>query len=117
MKHCVSTRFKFDEDNFELMQHYVNVCKAVLIPQLNKQTNKNFDWLVYTNPKHDQWVRENLTGYTYTIIHDLNNAMSEYQIQTRHDIDDWMHEAYVKAIQEVCQTTEFEKCLVHFQLR
>jgi len=116
MKHCIATRFKFDEDDFDLMQHYINVAKITLIPNLVAQLNQNFDWLVYTNPKHDEWVKENLTGYPYRIIHDLNGELSAYNIQTRHDIDDWMHPAYVKSIQEVCETTEYEKCLIHVNL-
>jgi hypothetical protein len=116
MKHAIITRFKFDEDNFELMQHYVDVCKVILIPQLNKQTNKNFDWLVYTNPNHDDWIKEHLTGYTYTIIHDLNSDMSEYNMQTRHDIDDWMHDSYVQSLQESVEIYKYDKCLIHVNL-
>jgi len=118
MKHCIATRFKFDEDNFELMAKYVEIAKVILIPQLQKQTNKNFDWIVITNPKHDDWIKENLTGYTFTIMHDYDTefANAGYNIQTRHDIDDWMHEVYVQSIQESIALSNYDKCLVHVNL-
>lgn len=118
MKHCIASRFKFDEDNFELMAWYAEVCKVILIPQLQKQTNQNFDWIIITNPKHDEWVRQNITGYTYTIMHDYDTefANAGYNLQTRHDIDDWMSDVYVQSLQEVVEMTKYDKCLLHVNL-
>jgi len=122
MKHAIATRLKFDEDNFELMEWYIKVGKATLFPQLNKQTNQNFDWVIITNPKHDDWIREHLTGYTYTIMHDYDTefACAGYNLQTRHDIDDWMHESYVQSLQETVELYGskplYDKCLLHVNL-
>lgn len=118
MKHCIATRFKFEEDNFELMAKYVEICKVILIPQLQKQTNKNFDWVLITNPRHDDWIKENLTGYTYTIMHDYDTefANAGYNLQTRHDIDDWMADVYVQSLQETVEMKKHDKCLIHVNL-
>lgn len=117
IRHCIATRFKFDTDDYELMQHYVDICKVILIPQLQKQTCKDFDWILITNPKHDEWIRTNLTGYTYMIVHDYDTEFAHmgYNLQTRHDIDDWMSDVYVQSLQEVVKTCN-DKCLVHVNL-
>lgn len=116
MKHCIASRFKFDEDNFERMSGYVEICNEILVPSLNSQVNKNFDWLIYTNPKHDDWIKERITGYPYRIIHDLNVELTAYNIQTRHDIDDWMHPNYVESIQKTIERCKYDICLLHVNL-
>jgi len=118
MKHAIATRFKFEEDNFELMEWYIKVAKGTLFPQLAKQTTQNFDWIIITNPKHDEWVREHITEHPFKIMHDYNTefAGAGYNLQTRHDIDDWMHDTYVQSLQESVEKYGYEKCLLHVNL-
>jgi len=108
MKHIILIRSTFRDE--ELFQKYLTVAKEVLFPQLNSQTNKNFTVCFLSNSdSHSEIISSYLDDSVNRIFildpfwkiqfteHLTNNF---YDIQTRHDIDDWMSIDYVDTIQK-----------------
>jgi len=98
MKHAVISRCRFA--NRKLMDKYLAVSAEYLVPQLQKQ-KAPFDWFIIGNKADTRYIEEQLY-YPFEIIQnreELAKIMVDYNIQTRHDIDDWMSENYIEMIQ------------------
>jgi len=103
MKHIIISRMKFDDK--ELLKKYLVITKDILIPSLKTQTNKNFVWGLIINDEDIEYIKNEL-DFNFLSFKN-NNAFEKYakenniNIQTRHDIDDWMSIDYVDKIQEI----------------
>jgi hypothetical protein len=111
ISHCIVSRANFSDRN--LLIKYLEVCKIVLLPSLKAQTCKNFKWLIVTNEKDVSFLQKEIDFPFFPIIG--NSNFIEYansnliNIQTRHDIDDFMSNDYV----EVIQKTYLSKIKLH----
>ena len=103
MKHVVVTRAYFEDD--ALFESYYKTMKEVYFPSLGAQTNSNFNLLIHANERHCSSIIQELNKHgikNYSVAPDIKNIehrCMEYNIQTRHDCDDYMGPTYVEKIQ------------------
>lgn len=104
MKHAIFTRCNFQDDiGFE---KYWPVMKEIYIPSLKSQTCKNFILYLNTkNPKHRAVISEQFKdcGFELAFIDfwEGNKVNKLFNIQTRHDCDDYMSSEYICRLQDV----------------
>ena len=116
-KHIIISRMTLK--NKELLAKYLKVTKEVLVPCLQSQTNKSFTWGVFIYPEDVEYVRDFLD--MDFINFDSLKQFDEYvkcnneNIQTRHDIDDWMSDDYIDKIQEVYLNEMSDRFLIQAQ--
>lgn len=123
MKHLLVTRASFDDDT--LFNEYLPVIKDVFIPCLANQTNKNFNICAIVKEKHKAILENEFKKVNLDAILLIGNTETynkwvltqQYDIQTRHDCDDWMSSDYVEIIQNeyVKNIGKFEEFLVYAQ--
>ena len=121
MKHILLSRTKFDDDI--LFEKYFDVTKKIYIPSLINQTNKNFEIGFIINSKHKKYFEDNLPKEIKITFFETFENYSEYvkkenfEIQTRHDIDDGMESDYIETIQRLYEThkNKYEKFIIHAQ--
>ena len=120
MKHIIITRVKFDDE--KLFQKYFEVMKEVYIPSIKSQTNKNFEIGFITHQKHIVHLKKffDKNVHFFNTFSEAKNFCinNNFDLQTRHDCDDWMGENYVQRIQEVYNQniTKYDKFLIHSQV-
>jgi len=117
MKHAIISRCRFA--NRDLMNKYLAVSEKYLVPQLQVQTNQDFDWFIIGNKTDENYLKSKL-DYPFEIIQDqdeFTERMKDYNIQTRHDIDDWMSKDYVSMIQTLYTQVigSHERFIIHAQ--
>ena len=119
VKHIIISRMIFSDK--ELLKKYLVLTKEMLVPNLKAQTNKNFTWGLLILEEDVDFVRKYL-GADFMPFHNNNEFISyvkvnNINIQTRHDIDDYMLESYVERIQtEYAKRIDtLEKFLIQFQ--
>ena len=105
----------------ELLKKYLEVTKEMLIPNLKLQTNKNFVWGVIICEEDIDYVK-NFLDIEFMPFTNTNHFISyvkqnNINIQTRHDIDDYVSISYVEKIQETYlqNINTFDKFLIQFQ--
>jgi len=102
MKHSIITLMNFKD--LSLLRDYLKITREVLVPALNSQTVKDFEWLVITNDSNIEMIREEIS-YPFVPMFGAASCRSYLiekgvNIQTRHDCDDWMSPEYVSNIHE-----------------
>jgi hypothetical protein len=102
-KHAVITRCRFDDK--PRMHRYLEVSQDMLIPSFKSQVVQDFEWILMIK-KADLGLLQRELDYPFTSVLDkgeLDRYLKEerFVIQTRHDIDDWMHQDYIKEIQSL----------------
>lgn len=103
MKHVVVVRANFSDDI--LFEKYLNVAKETFFPSVNSQITKNFTLCFTVNNKHKEIIKELVSDKIEVLffqnITQIHNHIREnyYEIQTRHDFDDWMNSKYIYKIQ------------------
>lgn len=109
MKHIVITRVNFSND--DKFEKYFDVMKKIYIPSINSQINKNFTLGLSVNEKHFPIIRKLIDDKIKIIT--FNNVKEEYKqfvidnnfnLQTRHDCDDYMSPNYIELIQNKSAT-------------
>lgn len=117
MKHIVITRVNFSND--EKFKNYFEVMKKIYIPSINSQTNKNFTLGLSVNPNHLDEIKSLIDKKIEIVT--FNNVKEEYKnfvikngynLQTRHDCDDYMSPNYIDYLQKKSQ--EYSKKLKDF---
>jgi hypothetical protein len=101
--HLIISRCRFPDK--ELMAKYITMAKEFFVPSIKAQSNKNFKVMLMAFKEDEQHLREQL-GIDFTVIEDNTQLLwyvreNAINIQTRHDIDDWMGEGYVDEIQKI----------------
>lgn len=101
--HAVLTRINFEDK--DLMDKYLKFTKEFLIPSFKSQTCKDFNWVVICKEKHIDYLKDELK-YPFIRIKDRDGFSGfvkkhNFQIQTRHDCDDWMAPNYIETIQRL----------------
>lgn len=88
-----------------LLEKYLKITKEITIPSIKSQTNKNFVWGLIINSEDINFVHDylNIDFITFNSINKFINYVknNNINIQTRHDIDDYMSDDYVEKIQEI----------------
>ena len=119
MKHCIYTRMRFDDK--ALMAKYLAVTKKILIPSLKSQTCKNFTWILMIRPDDEEFLRKEL-DYPFKAIYTVEEFIdyvisNNFEIQTRHDCDDFMSSNYIETLQKLCEENKdkFKCTLIHCQ--
>lgn len=103
MKHVVVVRANFSDN--ELFENYLKVAKDTFFPSVNSQTSKNFTLCFTVNEKHKEIIRELIDPKINTLFFKDKTEIRKhlqkefFEIQTRHDFDDWMRENYIQKIQ------------------
>ena len=100
MKHALISRCRFK--NRKLMDKYLAVSAEYLVSQLKKQ-EAQFDWFIIGNKEDTRYIAT-WVHYPFTMIQNYDELfqwMQHYNIQTRHDIDDWMSDDYIAQIQDL----------------
>ena len=87
----------------ELLNTYLKITKDVLVPSLESQTNKRFIWGAIVFPEDIVFIRNTLK-FDFMPFLDCNDLfeyckLENVNIQTRHDMDDYMSPDYVEEIQ------------------
>lgn len=121
MKHILISRAKFDNDI--LFEKYFEVTKKIYIPSLLKQTSKNFELGLIINPRHEKYFKDGIPNGIKLSFFENFEKYNEYvkngnfEIQTRHDIDDGMDADYIETIQNIFESNKnkFEKFIIHAQ--
>jgi hypothetical protein len=103
MTHIIIIRMKFSDK--ELFQKYLKISKEILSPSLKSQTNKNFIIGCIICEEDIELVKNHLD---LDFIPFKNNTEfidyvndNNINIQTRHDMDDYMSSEYIQRIQEI----------------
>jgi hypothetical protein len=107
----------FEDD--ELFDHYFQIMKKTFAPSINSQKNKNFELALNINPKHIELVRPYFEQ-NINFFHNMEEIKKycsdqNFEIQTRHDCDDWMSDDYIDKIQEVYNSkiSTHDKFIIH----
>jgi len=102
MKHIIVIRMRFKDK--ELFKKYLSVSKEILAPCLKSQTNKNFEIALLIFKDDEDFVKEYLdidfVGFQNPADFYEYSINENFNIQTRHDMDDYMSPDYVEKIQE-----------------
>ena len=102
MKHAIIVRAKFEDD--KLFKNYLDVAKQTFFPSVNYQTDKNFTLFLIMKPRHRPLINLMINPRINLMFLDSMDHGKEYfskyfyEIQTRHDFDDWMRKDYVQKI-------------------
>ena len=102
MKHAIIVRAKFEDD--KLFKNYLDVAKQTFFPSVNYQTDKNFTLFLIMESRHRPLINLMINPNINLMFLDSMNHGKEYfsknfyEIQTRHDFDDWMRKDYVQKI-------------------
>jgi hypothetical protein len=123
MKHIIITRCNF-KDEF-LFQKYFEVMKRAYIPSVINQSCKDFKLFIHTNkelPHHLELIREQFSGSDVDLDLKLTGfkeyvVREKYNIQTRHDCDDFMYPNYIEAIHDMYdrEIKNHDEFLIHAQ--
>lgn len=105
MKHILVTRASFDDDS--LFYKYFSVIKDLYIPCLAAQSCKHFDVCIIIKNKHKELLENEFKKKEINPIFLIGTDAvynewvlnKNYNIQTRHDCDDWMAPNYIEVIQ------------------
>lgn len=105
VKHMVLIKMGFiDKD---LFKKYLNISKEILAPSLKSQINKNFEIGCIIKKEDISFVKEllDVDFINFSCFKDGFDYMKEnnINIQTRHDMDDYMSPEYIQKIQEEYQ--------------
>lgn len=109
MKHAIIVRAKFEDD--KLFSIYLEVAKQTFFPSINYQTDKNFTLFLIMEERHRLFINKMISPQIKVEFLDSMEHGKEYfsknfyDIQTRHDFDDWMRKDYVQKIR-----IEWDKC-------
>lgn len=119
MKHAVLTRINFDDKS--LMEKYLKVSEKYFIPSLKSQTDQNFKLFVMCKGEDFEYLKKRL-GYDFIRISGSVNFFdyckeNGFNIQTRHDCDDWMSPNYIEMIHKAYKDNidKHDKFLVQSQ--
>lgn len=119
MKHVVISNMRFEDK--ELFKKYLVVTKDILIPSLQSQKNKNFLWCVLICKEDIEFIRKEL-NFDFLPFNDSKEyfeyvKFNNINIQTRHDIDDYMADTYIEKIQELYNENinEYDSFLIQAQ--
>ena len=110
MKHIVVVRANFQDD--QLFKKYLKVAKETFFPSINSQTNKNFTLCFTVNEKHKEIIKDlvdnKIDTKFFKNMTEIQKFLQQefYEIQTRHDFDDWMKEDYIQKIQFYWKRTQ-----------
>jgi hypothetical protein len=102
MKHAIIVRAKFEDD--KLFKNYLDVARQTFFPSINYQTDKNFTLFLIMESRHRPLINLIVNPHINLIFLDSMDHGKEYfsknfyEIQTRHDFDDWMKKDYVQKI-------------------
>lgn len=109
--HYIITRFNYPNDYPYLSERF-DIFNKFTKPSLEAQTNKNFIWLIITNPNHislfskfnqiNVKVIPSIEPYpSWSVVYSTinKNPLTEYIISTRICNDDAIHKDFVKSIQ------------------
>jgi hypothetical protein len=102
MKHAIIVRAKFEDD--KLFKNYLDVARQTFFPSINYQTDKNFTLFLIMESRHRPLINLIVNPNINLIFLDSIGHGKEYfsknfyEIQTRHDFDDWMKKDYVQKI-------------------
>jgi hypothetical protein len=102
MKHAIIVRAKFEDD--KLFKNYLDVARQTFFPSINYQTDKNFTLFLIMESRHRPLINLIVNPNINLIFLDSMDHGKEYfsknfyEIQTRHDFDDWMKKDYVQKI-------------------
>ena len=103
ISHIIVSRMRFNDKL--LLEKYLKITKEITVPSIKSQTNKNFIWGLIINSKDIKFVRDylNIDFITFNSLNEFINYVknNNINIQTRHDIDDYMSDDYVEKIQEI----------------
>ncbi len=101
MNHIVLTRINFDDDN--RFHDYFEVMKNTYIPSIKSQRNKNFKIGFIIKERHIHFLKpffgDEALYFKSTSECREYCEKNNFQIQTRHDCDDWMRVDYIDKIQ------------------
>jgi hypothetical protein len=102
LNHIIISRASFEDK--ELLRKYLKITREVLVPGIKSQVNKNFTWAMLIKKEDINFVRDYLEidFLHFTSNKDFFSYVKEknINIQTRHDLDDFMSKDYVQIIQE-----------------
>ncbi len=108
MKHAIVTRCNFADD--KLFMRYFIPMRKFFIPSICAQSNKDFTLYITTNqqiPKHAEMIKKEFIKNNSKVNVVCNQSSYKeiilaegYNIQTRHDCDDYMENNYVQSIHE-----------------
>jgi hypothetical protein len=119
MKHLIFTRIFFDDK--ELMKKYLVLTKEILIPSLKSQSCKNFTWVLMIR-KEDEVLLKRELDYPFKAVYSLAEFVkyainNNFEIQTRHDCDDYMSSNYIETLQKLYEENKdrFACTLIHCQ--
>lgn len=124
MRHIMLTRCNFSDD--DLFMKYFEVMKKHFIPSIKNQTCKKFKLFITTNnkdhPHHKDLIRKEfedsgidldlgIKGFKQFVVE------KKYNIQSRHDCDDYMAPNYIEKIQQLYneKVESHDEFLIHAQ--
>ena len=101
-KHYILTNFSYSNDYPYLKERY-KIFHNFTKPSIEAQTNKNFTWVIQTNPFHEHLFEpfNNIdVVFTQTPKQIPFQIPTDHLITTRLDNDDAFHQDFIKSIQE-----------------
>ena len=119
MKHAILTKINFDDKS--LIEKYLRISEKYFIPSLKSQTVQNFT-LFNICYKDDVDYLKNRLNYDFVDIRTKDEFFkycreNNFNIQTRHDCDDWMSPSYVELIHKTYRNNikKYDRFLVQSQ--
>lgn len=119
MKHIIVIRMRFNDK--DLFKKYLDVSKEMLIPNLKSQTNKNFTTCFLILKEDEKFIKEYLDidfiGFQNPADFNKYVIDEKFNIQTRHDMDDYMSVDYIEKIQQEYEKNikKYDNFLIQFQ--
>jgi hypothetical protein len=112
MTHAMFIRLNYPED-YQSLKWRLSFFEAMVVPTLLRQTVQDFDIWVYCNMVHADRIKSMSDRLKVYHGHRTDDpAVPKYNIQTRHDSDDFLHPEYVAKTQEICRAHKKETPLV-----
>ena len=91
IRHMIVSRARFSD--MGLLDKYLKVSKEYFVKGLLSQKEKNFSLVIMVTPQTEEYIREEL-AIDFDAVYDIPTFIDyikchDFNIQTRHDIDDW----------------------------
>jgi hypothetical protein len=107
--------------NKDALKTYLKITKDVLVPSLKSQINTNFKWAAIIDPLDVDFVKNylDIDFLSFNNFQDFfeYSKLNNINIQTRHDMDDYMSPEYVDAIHKEFEINinKYDKFLIQSQ--
>jgi len=108
MRHGIIIRFRYERED-PRFRWRLSLFEAMVAPRFEKQTNQDFELWILCKAHHEEIFKARGYHTAPTL-----EALPRFDIQTRHDNDDFVSQEYVKIIQDEVEKRKNSSFLISF---